>query len=69
MKLQGQVKVEGVTNPPSIQLTEQEVLNEFGLSKKGEYIVGFVAEKEISSIRTQISKQTGVTLVSIKNAK
>ena len=69
MKLQGQVKVEGVTNPPSIQLTEQEVLNRFGLSKKGEYIVGFVAEKDISSIRTQLSKQTGVTLVSIKNAK
>ena len=69
MKFQGQVKVEGVTNPPSTQLTEQEVLNRFGLSKKGEYVVGFVAEKDISTIRTQLSKQTGVTLVSIKNAK
>lgn len=59
----------GMTNPPSTPITEQEVLNRFGLSKKGEYIVGFVAGKDINSIRTQLSSQSKVTLVSIKNAK
>lgn len=59
----------GVINPPSIPITEQEVLNGFGLSKKGEYIVGFAAGKDINSIRTQLSDQSKVTLVSIKNAK
>lgn len=68
MRLETQLKVEGTMDPSTVQITEQEVLESFGLSKKDEYIVGFVVESDINSIRTLLSSNPKVTLVSIKNS-
>ncbi len=69
MRLESQVKIEGTTETPDTQITEQEVLQLFGLSKKEEYIVGFAAESNIDYIRTLLSSHPKVTLVSIKNTQ
>lgn len=68
MRLESQLKVAGVMDPSTIQITEQEALESFGLSKKEGYIVGFVAETNINSIRTLLSSNPKVTLVSIKSS-
>lgn len=68
MRLESKLKVEGIDSSET-KITEEEALESFGLSKKGEYIVGFVAESDINSVRGALSRNPKVTLVSIKNVK
>ncbi len=59
-----------VTTPPIIpepSITESEVLNYLGLTKKDGYVVGFSLGTDVSSIRNKINSYQGLTLLSFKN--
>lgn len=49
-------------------LTEQQVLNYFGLSKKDNYIMGFAIGSNVKDIRARLSSLGGVTLKTFKNS-
>lgn len=48
-------------------LTEEEVLNHFGLQKKGNYVVGFNLGANVQEIRNKLSNFNGVLLTNFKN--
>ncbi len=55
-------------NKKSVIILEEDVLKQFGLTKKDGYIVGFKTGSNVSSIRTMLSSYPNVTLSSFKDA-
>ncbi|MCI9177467.1 MAG: hypothetical protein HFJ28_02570 [Clostridia bacterium] len=63
MRMETKVVVSNITS-----ISEGEVLKHFGLTKKGEYVVGFKAGSSISNIKKLLSNYPNVKLSSFTNA-
>ena len=50
-------------------MTEEELLNYLGLTKKGDYLVGFTLGDNIKNIKSTLNNINGVTLQSFKDAQ
>lgn len=64
MRLTSNITVKSQEN-----ISEQDILNYLGLTKKESYVIGFAPNTKVEGLKTKISKLSGVTLKNIKNDK